>query len=425
MKFTKSLKIALNIIFHSKLRSWLTIIGIIIGIAAIVAIVSVGQGAQRSLEQNLNTLSPDMITISSGISRAGGANSGFRSGGGGGGFDGGFSEEQNQQQIVPKNLTAKDVNILRNIQNIAVVMGVVGGSTGVSYLQKSTKVSIQGVDPSVWKTITSTDLDTGRYLSGGDINVVVIGGRVATSVFSNVQINRQININGKVFKIVGILKESGNNDDSRIFMPIENAVLVLENKDKKNYDSIIIKMKDIVLTDDTVAQITSKLMLSHGITQETKKDFSVTSLKSIQQRVSSTLSTMALFLSAIASISLIVGAIGIMNTMFTSVLEKTKEIGIMKAIGAKNRDVLMIFLLNSGIIGLIGGILGVLLGVAASTFFAKMSGVSLGRISLTNSYVNPQLMLGVFALSLGVGLIAGAIPAYRASRLKPVDALRY
>ncbi len=424
MKFTKALKIALNIIFHSKLRSWLTIIGIIIGIAAIVAIVSVGQGAQRSLEQNLNTLSPDIITVSSGLSRAGGASAGFR-GGGGGGSGGLFGEETSQQQIVPKNLTAKDVNILRNVQNVVEIMGIIGGSTDVSYLQKSSKVSIQGVDPSVWKSITSTDLEAGRYLSGGDINVVVVGGRVANSVFTNVQVNRQINVNGKVFKIVGILKESGNSDDSRIFMPIDNAVTLLENKDKKNYDSITVKMKDIALTDDTVAQITSKLMLSHGILQQTKADFSVTSLKSIQARVTSALSTMALFLSAIASISLIVGAIGIMNTMFTSVLEKTKEIGIMKAIGAKNRDVLMIFLLNSGIIGLIGGILGVLLGVVTSAFFAQMSGVSLGRVSLANASVSPQLMLGVFALSLGVGLISGAIPAYRASRLKPVDALRY
>lgn len=418
MKFAKSFKIALNIILHSRLRSWLTIIGIVIGIAAIVSIVSIGQGAQRSLEQNLNSLSADIITINPGFSRAMGAEAGFRNFGEGGNFQ--------DTTTTPKNLTVRDLIFLRSIPNVEYVMGSISGSADASYLGKNARVSVEGVDVSVWKDITSTDLASGRYLIQGDVNSVVIGGRIASSTFSDVEINRQITIGGKAFKIVGILKESGNSDDSRVFMPIANALTVLENKDEKNLDSITVKIKDISLTDDTITQITNKLMLSHGILQANKQDFSVNSAKSVQERVSTTLSSMSLFLSAIAAISLIVGAIGIMNSMFTSVLERTREIGILKAIGAKNRDILTIFLLNSGIIGLIGGILGVIVGAFASEYIGQLAGLSsVGRFVFGSAYVSFTLITEVFLLSIAVGLISGAIPAYRASRLKPVDALRY
>ncbi len=417
MRLKKSFKIALNIILHSRLRSWLTIVGIVIGIAAIVSIVSLGQGAQRTIAQNLNALSADIITINSGFSRAAGPGAGFR------GFGGGRDEASSNSNV--KNLTVQDVLVLKSIPNIEQVTGMVSGSADVAYLGKNARVSLQGVDPAVWKDIVSTELSSGRYLIQGDVNTVVVGGRVANATFSNVQINRPITIGGKTFRISGILKESGNNDDSRIFIPIANAITILDNKDAKSFDSIIVKMKDIALTDDTVTQISNKLMLSHGILQQSKKDFSVTSLKSIQERISSTLNSASLFLSAIAAISLLVGAIGIMNTMFTSVLERTKEIGILKAIGAKNSDILTIFLLNSGIIGLIGGIFGVIIGVIGSGFIGQLASGSFGRFSLNSAYVDPMLVISVFLLSIVVGLIAGAVPAYRASKLRPVEALRY
>lgn len=429
MKLKKSFKFALNIILHSRLRSWLTIIGIVIGIAAIVSIVSIGQGAQKSLEQNLNSLSADIITINSGFSRAFGADAGFR-----GGPGEGFGESSTTTKA--KNLTKSDVTVLKGISNIAQVMGTISGSADVSYLGKTTKVQIEGVDASVWENIVSTELSSGRYLSQGDATAVVVGGRVAGNTFTDLQINRQITIEGKTFRVAGILKEAGGSDDSRIFMPIENAVTILEGKDEKTYDSITVKVKNIELTDETITEITNRLMLSHGILQSKNKDFTVTSMKSMQERVSSTLSSMSIFLGAIAAISLIVGAIGIMNTMFTSVLEKTKEIGILKAIGAKNRDILAIFLLNSAIIGLIGGILGVGLGIMCSGLIAQMTGTTtsvggggmgfggFGRL-LSNSYVSPQLMIEVFLISILVGLISGAVPAYGASKMKPVDALRY
>jgi putative ABC transport system permease protein len=425
MKFTRSFKIALNIILHSKLRSWLTILGIVIGIAAVVSIVSIGQGAEKTIQQNLNSLSADIITINPGFSRALGAGADFRGGFGGGGFgEGGGSSTTS-----PKNLTSSDVILLKGIPNVLQATGIISGSTSnISFIGKTGRASIEGVDPAAFKDIISTDLASGRYLSQGDVNVVVVGGRVANSTFSGMEINRQITIGGRIFRIVGILKESGGSDDSKIFMPIENAVPLLDSKYKNIYDSIIVKIKDISITDSTVTQITNDLMLSHGILQTNRQDFSVTSPQAIQARVTSTLSSATLFLTAIAIISLIVGAIGIMNTMFTSVLEKTKDIGILKALGAKNRDILTIFLFNAGIIGFIGGVVGIIFGIITSGYISSLSGTSVGsvgRFSLASTYVSPTLIIEVFVLSILVGLISGAIPAYRASRLKPVDALRY
>jgi putative ABC transport system permease protein len=414
MNFSSHLKIALNIIRHSPLRSWLAIIGIVIGIAAIVSIVSISEGARVTLERNLNTLNANIITITPGFSRASSIGPNFR----------------NQENVFSaketKNLTSKDVIMLKSIPNIEFIQGVISESIDVNYQGKTARVSIQGVDPSVWKYIVSTELSSGRYLIQGDVNSVVVGSRVS-EMFSGMQINRQVMINGKSFKIVGVLKESGGSDDTRIFMPVESALTVLDGKTPNNYDSIIVKIKDMSLIDDTVAQVENKMMLSHGITQQSKKDFTIISPKAMQERVSSALNTMSLFLTSIAAISLIVGLVGVMNTMFTSVIEKTKEIGILKSIGAKNSDIMIIFLLNSSIIGLIGGIIGIFLGIITSSFLTQFAtlGTMPGRISLANTYISSVTIVKIFLISIITGIIAGATPAYKASKLKPIDALKY
>lgn len=421
MRLTKSFKLSLNILFHSKLRSWLTIIGIIIGIAAVVSIMSISEGAQQQLESRLGNLGADIITITPGFSRAMGPGS-F---GGGGNFGSGESSSTDA-----KNLTSKDVLMLKNIQNVEYVMGQISGREDLTYMSKTATLSITGVDTSVWKDITTDELASGRFLTSGDSYSVVLGGDVVSSTFEDgIPLNSRVTMAGKSFKVVGILEEGRG-----IYIPINVAGEILEDAGGDSFDSISVKIEDTSLSNETVTTMTNRLMLSHGIIDDSKKDFTISSPTSMQETIQETMDTMTLFLGAIAAISLIVGAVGIANTMFTSVLEKTKEIGIMKAIGAQDKDIMIIFLLNSALIGLIGGIGGVCLGYFASTAISSLGGISttsggpgggfLGMLG-SSSYVSSELIIGSLLFSVLIGMIAGAIPAYRASKLNPVDALRY
>jgi putative ABC transport system permease protein len=429
MKLKKSFDLALNILVHSKLRSWLTIIGIIVGIGAVVAIISISNGAQKQLEERLNGLGADVLTVTKGASHA--MNLRF-----GGGQTMQQMYEGNSQLRTPsstvKNLTSKDVLVIKSVNNVKHVMGSISGTADVSFSSKTvSNARITGVDPSVWKDITSEKLSSGRFLITGDSYSVVIGQRFATNTFDKpITLNTKILINGKSFNVVGILQEG-----SSIYMPISIARSILDNVGLDSFDSISVKIEDVSLSNQTVNDITNKLMMSRGILKEKNIDFSVSNPASIQETIQQTLNTMTLFLGAIAAISLVVGGIGIANSMFTSVLEKTKDIGIMKAIGAKNKYILMIFLLNSGLIGLVGGIGGVILGFFVSTTISNMANFSSSSVSaipgrgvignfFSSSYVRLDLVLGALLFSVVIGVIAGLIPAYRASKLNPVDALR-
>lgn len=419
MRFNKSLKLAVNILVHSKLRSWLTIIGIVIGIAAVVAIVSIGEGMQQNVESRLGGLGADMITISLGGGRA---SASFR-GGHGGGMPGSTATSTDA-----KNLTKKDVLVLQSVEGVEFIQGIVSGRGEMYYLGEKATVSVDGVDPLVWKEMTTSELESGRFLGPSDYNVVIVGSRIAKDTFKQpLALNRMITLEDKAFKIVGILKESGGfgGDDNKIIMPIKAARDTLEDMGSDEFDSIILKAANTDAVDQIMEDADKKLMISRHLT-ESKKDFSISSAKSMQETMSDITQTMTLFLGAIAAVSLLVGAVGIANTMFTSVLEKTKEIGIMKSIGAKNSDIMMIFLLNSAIVGLVGGLLGICLGTGISSLLPLlgMRMMGMGREGMT-TVVTPMLLIFALLLSIGIGIASGVIPAYRASKLKPVDALRY
>jgi len=428
MRLKKSFQLAFNILVHSKLRSWLTIIGIIVGIGAVVSIISMSLGAQQQLEARLGSLGADVLTITPGAQRASGFGFGGREGPGEG--PGGSSSSVSSTQ---KNLTSRDIIVLKSIPNVKYVMGQVSGRADVTYSSKTVKnMNINGVDASVWKDITTETLASGRFLTNGDTYSVVIGGSTASTVFGKeIPLNTKITIGGKSFNVVGILSEGRS-----IYIPIDAARTTLEDVGTDNFNLISVKINDVSLSNQTVTDITTKLMLSRGILQQNKIDFTVSNPASFQQTIEQTLSTITLFLSAIAAISLFVGAIGIANTMFTAVLEKTRDIGIMKAIGTKNKDIMTIFLLNSGLIGLVGGIGGVILGTISSTVINSFAGVTTsssrgmgggGGIGFlfSSSTVNIPLIAGALLFAVLIGMIAGAIPAYRASKLNPVDALRY
>lgn len=410
MKINKCFKHAFNMVLHSKLRSWLTITGIVIGVAAVIAIVSIGDGMQQSLNAQLNALGGDIVTISPGFER-----------GGGGGFDRGGGGSSGPQAVTKEIVLARsDLQALKGIPDIALIDTNIRGSVDIYYLGKKGKVSVTGVDQSLWSQITTTKIKTGRMLDPADQNVIVVGGRLAATYFDQpLGINKMVTINGSAFRVVGILDDQTNN----VYMPIQMAFQVIPDKTNDIYDTFVVKIKDEKQLDEVITKIQAKLMTARHVTAK-KMDFSVSSRKEMQQARADTMNSMNTFLLAIAAVSLIVGSIGIANTMFTSVLEKTKEIGIMKAIGARNQDILQIFLFNAAFIGLVGGILGIILGTILSGFMpALMGGLPMARGGLAIVTLNSITM--ALSVSVSVGILAGIIPAYQASKLRPVDALRY
>ena len=216
--------------------------------------------------------------------------------------------------------------------------------------------------------------------------------------------------------------DSGNSISAGYRKAFDKDFGLIHDKENGVYDSIIVKIKDENDLDAVIEKIEGKLMLSRHVTEK-DKDFTVSSNKQMQEQRSEMMSSMNAFLVAIAAVSLIVGAVGIANTMFTSVLEKTKQIGIMKAIGARNKDILLIFLLNAGLIGLVGGLLGVIFGTILSGSLPALMG-EVGMLR-GGTFVSLHLALVGLGVSVFVGIAAGIFPAYKASRLKPVDALRY
>ncbi len=411
MKLSKCFKHAFNMVLHSKLRSWLTIIGIVIGVAAVIAIVSIGEGMQQTLNARLGGLGGDIVTISPGFSRGAGM-FGMRGGEGGSSV----GAQATDKEIV---LGRSDLQALKGIPDIALIDTNIRGSVEVSYLGKTGKVSTTGVDQRVWSQITTSKIKDGRMLDSADQNVIVIGGRLASSYFDQpVGINKMITIENSTFRVVGILDDQSTN----IYMPIQMAYQVIKDKKNDIYDSFVVKIKNEDQLDEVITKLENKLMTARHVTRKTK-DFSITSSKQMQQTMAETMNSMNAFLLAIAAVSLIVGSVGIANTMFTSVLEKTKEIGIMKAIGARNNDILLIFLFNAAFIGLVGGIIGIILGTILSGFMPAL----VGNLPMARggTIVSLDSIIMALSVSVTVGILAGIIPAYQASKLKPVDALRY
>jgi putative ABC transport system permease protein len=241
----------------------------------------------------------------------------------------------------------------------------------------------------------------------------VIGNRLAHDYFENdIGINKLLTIEGSAFRVIGIFEDGG----SSIYMPLQSAYQVLEDSVKDEYDSIVLIPKDGTDIDELETEITKKLMMSRHVTEK-DQDFTIQSSAAFTEMRSDMLGTITGFLTAIAAISLLVGAVGIANTMFTSVLERTKQIGIMKAIGAQNKDVLLMFVLNAGIIGLIGGVIGVLIGWLLS--------LGMGLAMGMQTIVGVDIIAIALGVSVIVGMIAGIVPAYQGSQLNPVDALRY
>lgn len=424
MKLKDSFKLSVNSITHRKLRSWLTLLGIIIGVAAVVSIISIGEGAQASVSERLSGFGADILTISPGFERAGGFGGFFREG----------TERQpgaaSSTSTKEPELTKTDASVIRGNPNIGYVTEIVSGRGEVVFLAEKASASIRGVNPNTWQETSNLDLASGRYLSASDSTAIVVGSRIANGMFKQpVTLGRTLAIEEKPFVVVGILKPSGTNagfgqNDSTIFMSLEGAWKVTD-VNEGIFSSIQAKVKDTGLMDKTTAELTQALLISRRVTEK-NQNFTITSAQAIQAQVSSVTETLTLFLAAIAAVSLLVGAVGVANSMFTSVLEKTREIGILKALGATNKEVLLLFVIESGLFGLVGGVIGVIIGTVISI---GMSGIGIIPVPMLRggmtTLVTPQLVIIAVALSTIIGIVSGLLPARTASKLKPVEALRY
>lgn len=414
MRRSTYLKLATNILVHSKIRSWLTIIGIVIGVGSVVTIMALSDSMEADMESRFADMDLTLISVTPGYTKAQSSMGGGPPGQGGG--DSSSSSDDTE-------LTDKDVMAIKLVENIDYIYGQISGSDlEVYFMGKTADLSVKGVDPQVWQYTVTYDVESGRLLDATDNNVVVIGYKIAHDMFDQeVGLNRVLTIEGKSFRVVGIL-EDGESDNS-IIMPIGAAVEIIEDAEQDVYDSIVVKADDVDNVETVVDAIEGKLMISRHIIDDDDRDFTVSDSLSQAESASEMMESMTLFLGAIAGVSLLVGSVGIANTMFTSVLEKTKEIGTMKAIGAKNGDILMIFLVNSALVGFVGGVLGIVLSLLLTSMLPYL-GISIMRSSM-GSTIAPDLMLLGISIAVGIGVLSGVIPAYNASKMKPVDALRY
>ncbi|AKB50649.1 ABC transporter, permease protein [Methanosarcina barkeri str. Wiesmoor] len=462
MKPGKILKIAFSMVKANKLRSWLTIIGIIIGIASVMAIVTTGEYFEKEVTETLEGFGGDIITIvastpfqvtdeefvvassedTDGSSDVSGDN-----------FETNTETEENEEetqdstsnslefeQVTESQLTNMDVLTLRRIPAIEYINVNVDKDAEMNLGGESTHVWITGVDPAVWSKISNKDVEKGRMLETGDRNVVVLSNELAKNTFTReIRLNEIILLNGKSYRVIGILATGSGLlgglsglFGSSIYMPYQDTYSIPSNTDLSEtetddysadvYSTIEVKLKKDADYEAAIEEIERKMRLSRRVTEDTQ-DFYVNSQKEVIESTRTMINGLTAFLAFIAGISLLVGSTGIANTMFTSVLEKTKEIGIMKAIGAKNQDIMLIFLCNSAMISLVGGIIGILIGtvaVQAVLFFIslKMNAPFEFALSFKATFISTLV-------SIVVGLIAGLVPAKNASELKPVDALRY
>jgi len=398
------LKLAIENITHRKLRSWLTILGIVIGIAAVVALVSLGQGLQYTVDQQFKKIGSDLLVVQvKGVAGAPGSDSGNNI------------------------LTIKDFDAVKRTIGVKQVMERLSKTGKVEFNKKTKFLMVQGLptDDSL-NIILETgqlDVDSGRTLKNGDKNRIVIGPNIAkqTTFGREIKVNDKLTINGQDFTVIGILKAGSNPGVANaIFMPLDDARIVFQAPDEISMLSV--KIDDVRDIDQTVLNIEKNLRRERNV-KEGKEDFTVQSTKQYIESFLTVFNVITTLLVGLASISLIVGAIGIANTMYTAVLERTREIGIMKSIGAKNSDILTIFLIESSLIGLLGGIIGMLLGAG----IAKIAEIAIGQFlgpGFFQVFLPWWLLAGTAAFALIVGAISGILPAKQAADLSPVEALR-
>mgnify|MGYP002679342334 CR=1 FL=1 len=403
MLFSESVQIAVTALLGNKLRSILTMLGIIIGVGAVIAMISIGMGVKQNVTNSIASLGSNMLIVMPGSTNKGGVRSAAGS----------------SQKLKYEDAEA----IKKKIKNIDYVSPTVNGSYQIVNGHENWNSSVYGVTPEYLK-IRDLTIGTGSFITQNDLNsrnrVAVIGTTVATNLFeSENPVGKNIRIN-KPYKVIGVIESKGQSSmgqdqDDVVIIPLTTAQERLMGI--TYIRSINIQVSSADKIESVQGQVETLLRQRHHIVGDKEDDFTVRNLTSLMETMTSTTTMLTLFLGSIAAISLLVGGIGIMNIMMVSVTERTREIGIRKALGATFKNIMMQFLIESVVIGVIGGLLGVAVGVGIALAIAKTG--------LFQTVITAAPILISFSFSVGIGLFFGIYPARKAARLDPIEALRY
>ena len=400
MNILESLKTAWRSIFSNKLRSSLTMLGIIIGVSAVVLLVALGNGFQLSMKQAFENMGASALYVSG---------------------------TTDKKVATIRSLTFEDAQALADKAQapaIAQVAPTLTRPVTASYGNNNVNIQATGITP-VLGQIKKYDLSAGRFISDNDVavrdNVVVLGWQVTQDLFGDQPaVGQTIRISGSRYQVVGtVAKMGGFTGDSFILMPLTTMQSKIAGGN--NVQQIAIKAVGPDQVDNAISQITSIIRARHYIAPGQSDDFQIRDMRDMLNQMQSQLAAFSFFLSCVGAISLIVGGIGIMNIMLVSVSERTREIGIRKAIGAKRSNILVQFLIEAATLSLSGGLVGLALALFASLF---MKNVKFGDLTI-GAQISAGVVILALTVSIGIGIISGTYPAFRAARLDPIESLRH
>ncbi len=403
-EFVEHFKEGVKTLLANKVRTGLSILGILIGVAAVITMLALGTGATRAMEKEMASLGSNLLVLRPGNMRIGGRSTADSS---------------------AIRLTYEDAALLeKNIPYIKEASPNVNGNGQVTYLDKNWRTQTLGVTPS-YARMHVAEPEIGRFFTEQEnktrSRVAVVGMTVVKTLFGEQQnpVGEFIKINKVMFQIIGILPERGatgfRDQDDVIVIPTLTAMYRLLGKNYVDYVDIeVTSPEEMQFAEDSIKEFVIK---QFNIPLSQQQDaFSVRNMSDIKEAISQTSKIMSMLLASIAAVSLLVGGIGIMNIMLVSVTERTKEIGLRKAVGARRRDIMSQFLTEAGVIGLFGGVLGILLGVSATVLMSLMLGWT--------TYISLTSVILSFSFSVAIGLVFGVWPAKKASALNPIEALR-